>query len=107
MVAVGAERAAVQGSRLDDEAVVRFGHVAAESIDLGGERFEAIGLVAAQVCAAPVEGLRIAWTIAHSRERTLSRAGSELARLLREQASEAVRGGRWPSAELVEPTPPD
>ena len=51
--AVGAERAAVQGSRLDDEAVVRFGHVAAESIDLGGERCEAIGLVAAQVCAEP------------------------------------------------------
>ena len=64
-------------------------------------------LLAAQVCAAPVEGLRIAWTIAQSRERTLSRAGAELARLLREQASEAVRGGRWPSAELVEPTPPD
>lgn len=59
-------------------------------------------LVAGQVCAAPVQGLRIGWTIAHSRERTLSRAGGELARLLRERAQAAVSGGLWPSARMVD-----
>lgn len=57
-------------------------------------------LTAATVCAAPVQGLRIGWTLAHSRERTLSRAGGALARLLRVQAQRAMQRGHWPSARM-------
>lgn len=57
-------------------------------------------LVAGQVCAAPVADLRITWAIAHSRERTLSRAGRELPRLLRQVAHEAIERGDWVSACL-------
>lgn len=64
-------------------------------------------LTAATVCAAPVQGLRIGWTLAHSRERTLSRAGGELARLLRVQAQRAMQRGQWPSARMEEEAPTD
>jgi LysR family transcriptional regulator, nitrogen assimilation regulatory protein len=62
-------------------------------------------LTAGTVCAAPVQGLRIGWTVAHSRERTLSRAGSEVARLLRVQVSQAIENGRWPSARQEDSSP--
>lgn len=49
MVVVRAERGAVQRARGDDEAVVRLLGLPAEARDLGRERGQAVGLVAAQV----------------------------------------------------------
>ena len=47
-----------------------------------------------------VADLRMTWAIAHSRERTLSRAGRELTRLLRQVARAAIDRGEWVSAQL-------
>ena len=57
-------------------------------------------LAAGRVSAAPVADLRMTWAIAHSRERTLSRAGRELNRLLRQVARAAIDRGEWVSAQL-------
>ena len=57
-------------------------------------------LIGGRVSVAPVADLRMTWTIAHSRERTLSRAGHELARLLRQVAHDAIARGDWVSARL-------
>lgn len=57
-------------------------------------------LAAGRVSAAPVADLRMSWAIAYSRERTLSRAGRELTRLLRQVAQQAIERGDWVSAEM-------
>jgi hypothetical protein len=59
VVVVGAERAAVQLARPDDEPVVGLGDVAAEPVELGGQRLEPVGLVPAQVRDAAQVGRRL------------------------------------------------
>lgn len=57
-------------------------------------------LAAGRVSAAPVADLRMSWAIAYSRERTLSRAGRELTRLLCQVAHQAIERGDWVSAQM-------
>lgn len=59
------------------------------------------GLQDGRLCAAPVEGLRVAWTVIYSRERGLSPTGVLVRGLLQELVRSRVGGGRWPSARLA------
>jgi LysR family nitrogen assimilation transcriptional regulator len=59
------------------------------------------GLRDGRLCAAPVEGLRVAWTVIYSRERGLSPAGVLVRGLLQEMVRSRIAGGRWPSASLA------
>ena len=52
VVVVAAPDAAVERARLDAQAVLELGDGAAEAVDLGGERGEAVGLVVADVADA-------------------------------------------------------
>jgi len=54
-----------------------------------------------RLCAAPVEGLRVAWTVIYSRERGLSPAGVLVRGLVQELVRGRVSGGHWPSARLA------
>ncbi|MEO7404936.1 MAG: LysR substrate-binding domain-containing protein [Burkholderiales bacterium] len=56
---------------------------------------------AKRVSAAPVDGLRVTWSLAYSHERRLSRAGAEWTRLLRHIAADAIERGEWKSAILA------
>jgi LysR family nitrogen assimilation transcriptional regulator len=59
------------------------------------------GLRDGRLCAAPVEGLRVAWTVIYSRERGLSPAGVLVRGLLQELVRGRVSSGRWPGASLA------
>jgi LysR family nitrogen assimilation transcriptional regulator len=59
------------------------------------------GLREGRLSAAPVEGLRVSWTVIYSRERGLSPAGVLTRGLLQELVRKRVDGARWPSANLA------
>jgi LysR family transcriptional regulator, nitrogen assimilation regulatory protein len=55
-----------------------------------------------RLSAAPIEDWRASWAIAYTRERTPSRTGHELARLLRQIAASAIERGEWVGAKLLQ-----
>jgi LysR family nitrogen assimilation transcriptional regulator len=59
------------------------------------------GLRQGRLSAAPIDGLRVAWTLIHSRERGLSPTGALVRTLLREMVCERVQSGAWPAATLA------
>jgi LysR family nitrogen assimilation transcriptional regulator len=59
------------------------------------------GLRDGRLSAAPVEGLRVSWTVIYSRERGLSPAGLLIRGLLQELVRGRVHAGTWPSATLA------
>lgn len=53
------------------------------------------------VSAAPIADVRIAWVVAHSKERMLSLAGQYLLNFLSSEAKQLVNDGMWPTAILA------
>lgn len=52
------------------------------------------------VCAAPIRGLRIAWVVAQSRDRSQTNAVQRASLLLGELCSTAVQSHAWPTAVM-------
>ena len=59
------------------------------------------GLREGRLSAAPIDGLRVAWTVIYSRERGLSPAGTLIRELLREMVRDRIAAGHWASATLA------
>lgn len=59
------------------------------------------GLKHGRLSCAPVESLRVSWTLIHSRERGLSPVGAHIRALLQELIRTRVAGAGWPSAALA------
>jgi LysR family nitrogen assimilation transcriptional regulator len=59
------------------------------------------GLRQGRLSAAPIEGLRVAWTLIYSRERGLSPVGSLVRSLLQEMVRGRIDARQWPNARLA------
>ncbi len=59
------------------------------------------GLRQGRLSAAPIEGLRVAWTVIYSRERGLSPTGGLIRGLVQEMVRSRIQSGDWPNALLA------
>jgi LysR family nitrogen assimilation transcriptional regulator len=59
------------------------------------------GLRHGRLSAAPIEGLRVAWTVIYSRERGLSPTGALIRGLVQEMVRSRIQSGNWPNAALA------
>lgn len=58
-------------------------------------------VAAGRLSAAPIEGLRITWTLVHSKERSLGLAAEKLVETLLEVTARASKNRRWPGVALL------
>ena len=54
-----------------------------------------------RLTAAPIEGLRVTWTLVHSKERSLGLAAGKLVETLLEVSARASKNRRWPGVALL------
>jgi LysR family nitrogen assimilation transcriptional regulator len=59
------------------------------------------GLRQGRLSAAPIEGLRVSWTMIYSRERGLSPSGALIRGMVQELVRARVASGTWPNAALA------
>lgn len=58
-------------------------------------------VAAGRLTAAPIDGLRITWTLVHSKERSLGLAAEKLVETLLEVTARASKARRWPGVALL------